>query len=144
MNSFVDDEILDECGMDSLCFLRLLNMGFKISLCAVINAIWLIPTYKYSPLSSETANITDPIVQITISNVPSGSAVLIAPVLASYIFFGFIMKLIVEVSNETCVSIVVLQWKFNENNPKISSFCLSIYYVLSRNSLGSLSFDISK
>jgi Late exocytosis, associated with Golgi transport len=103
MNSFVEDEILESCGMDSLCFLRLLNMGYKISLCAILNAIWLIPTYKYSESSDETAGITDPIVQITVSNVPSGSRRLIATVVAAYIFFGYIMHLILDVSI-SCIS----------------------------------------
>lgn len=40
-----DDQLLKNCGMDGLCFLRCLRLGTKLSLVGCINAIWLIPTF---------------------------------------------------------------------------------------------------
>lgn len=40
-----DDQLLQNCGMDAVCFLRCLRLGIKLSLVGCFNAIWLIPTY---------------------------------------------------------------------------------------------------
>jgi hypothetical protein len=40
-----DDQLLHNCGMDALCFLRCLRLGTKLSLVGCFNAIWLIPTF---------------------------------------------------------------------------------------------------
>jgi len=91
-----DDEFLQECGMDALCFIRVLHMGYKLALMGVFNAIWLMPLYSTSDESNETADITDGVVKVTISNVPAGSARLIGTALASYFVFGYVMYLILD------------------------------------------------
>jgi Cytosolic domain of 10TM putative phosphate transporter len=62
----------------------------------MVNAAWLMPLYATSEASAETASITDPIVETTTANVPSGSLRLIGTALAAYVFFGYAMYQIVE------------------------------------------------
>jgi hypothetical protein len=115
-----EDELMNECGLDALCFLRVLKMGFRISLLGVCNAIWLMPLYDGAGTSEETVYITDSIIEVTISHVPvspivlepsssltslpftlnspqtsqSGSKRLIATAIAAYFIFGYTMYLI--------------------------------------------------
>jgi hypothetical protein len=121
LNTLTDDEILDHCGLDALCFLRTLSMGYKICLLGVFNSyvlffwristknrglnfkplttfslclfhsIWLIPVYKTAGSSEATEIVTGTIVSITVSNIPPGSMRFIATVIASYLLFGFCM-----------------------------------------------------
>ena len=42
-----DNEFLNECGMDSLCFVRVLEFGLKLTLVGMCNALWLMPVYGY-------------------------------------------------------------------------------------------------
>jgi hypothetical protein len=89
-----EDELMHECGLDALCFLRILKCGVRISLLGVFNAIWLMPLYAGAGTSSETEIITDSIIEVTISHVPSGSPRLIATAIAAYFIFGYTMYLI--------------------------------------------------
>jgi hypothetical protein len=66
----MEDELMDECGLDALCFLRVLKMGLRISLLGVCNAIWLMPLYDGADTSDETDYITDSIIEVTIAHVP--------------------------------------------------------------------------
>lgn len=94
LQKFTDDEIMEQCGMDSLCFLRTLRMGAKLCLLGVFNSIWLIPLYATAEESAETSNIDDAVVSATVANVPSGSARLVGTTLAAYLLFGYTMYLI--------------------------------------------------
>ena len=93
---FNDDEIAEHCGLDALCFLRTLEMGKKICLVGMLNSLWLIPLYATAESSPDTDKITDWVVRITVSHVPSGSARLVATVLAAYVAFGYTMYLILQ------------------------------------------------
>jgi hypothetical protein len=86
-----DSEILDECGLDALCYTRVLEFGLKLSLFGVFNALWLIPVYKTAKGSDETDYITDSIQSLSIANVPSASNRLFGTVLAAYLIFGYTM-----------------------------------------------------
>jgi Late exocytosis, associated with Golgi transport/Calcium-dependent channel, 7TM region, putative phosphate/Cytosolic domain of 10TM putative phosphate transporter len=90
LNAITEDEILTECGMDSLCVLRLLRMGYKIAFLSMLNALWLIPIYA----TDDSSTITDPVVALTIANLATGSNRLIGTVVAAYILFGYVMFLI--------------------------------------------------
>ena len=61
---------MHECGLDALCFLRVLKLGFRISLLGVCNAIWLMPLYAGADPSDETDYINDSIIEVTISHAP--------------------------------------------------------------------------
>jgi len=78
-----DDEIREQCGMDALCFLRMLYFGYKISLLGMFNSIWLFPVYSTTEINAENSYVTDRIARLTVSYVPSGSPRLIATVVAS-------------------------------------------------------------
>jgi hypothetical protein len=96
LNEVTDDEILNECGMDALCVLRLLRMGYRICLVSIFNAIWLMPLYASSPIDATNVFITDPVVRVTIAHVASGSKRLVGTVLAAYILFVYVMYLILK------------------------------------------------
>jgi len=91
-----DDDFREECGMDFLCFDRILKMGCRIAVAGMLNALWLLPLYATAVESDETDDIVDGIVEVTIGNIPSGSKRLLGTVLASYIFFGYVMYLILQ------------------------------------------------
>ncbi|KAL7556781.1 hypothetical protein ACA910_005223 [Epithemia clementina (nom. ined.)] len=92
-----DDELMNECGMDAACFIHLIQMGYRLSLIALFNMLWLLPIYMTAEDSEETSYITDRVVRTTVANVPSGSHRLYATVLAAYIMFGYTMyQILVE------------------------------------------------
>ena len=93
LNAITEDEIMMECGMDSVCILRLLAMGYKLCLLAAFNAIWLMPLYS---TSSSDSTITDPVISVTITKVSNGSPRLIGTALASYFLFGYVMYLVLK------------------------------------------------
>lgn len=80
-----DDDLLDTCGMDALCFLRALRLGAKLAFMCSINAMWLIPLYLTSEESPETEYLTDPFVLMSMANVPNNSTRFIGTILAAYI-----------------------------------------------------------
>ena len=91
-----DDEILENCGMDALCFLRVLSFGLRVSCLGIFNSFWLFPLYKTAPNVSETEHIEDRVEELTTSHVPSESRRFIATVVAAYIFFLFTMYQILQ------------------------------------------------
>ena len=88
-----DDVILDQCGMDALCFLRVLFFGVKLSCVGILNAMWLMPVYASAQYMDDS---TSKLVRLSTSYVPSGSKRFIATVVAAYIIFGFTMYLILN------------------------------------------------
>lgn len=84
-------DIRDNCGLDALCYVRVLRLGFRLACVGIFNSIYLFPVYKSAKPSDETAHITDNIVEITVTNCPPGSPRFMATVLAAYVFFGFTM-----------------------------------------------------
>jgi len=89
--SIADDDIREQCGMDSLCFLRIYRFGLKIAFVGIFNSIWLMPVYSSSDVTEENAHISDPLARLTVGYVPSRSPRFIATVIAAYIHFGAIM-----------------------------------------------------
>lgn len=83
-----EKQFMDQCGMDSLCFVRILRWAFKVAAVAAFNALWLIPVYGSSESSEETDYITDYIASITVSHVPPESPRLIATTIGAYVVFG--------------------------------------------------------
>ena len=93
LNAITEDEMMLECGMDSVCVLRLLMMGYKLCLLAGMNAIWLMPLYATAP---SDGTVTDPVISVTITKVANGNPRLIGTVLASYLLFGYVMYLVLQ------------------------------------------------
>jgi Late exocytosis, associated with Golgi transport len=54
-----DDDLLKQCGMDALCFIRCLRLGWKLSCFGVFNSFWLIPLFVTAKSTSETEYLTD-------------------------------------------------------------------------------------
>jgi hypothetical protein len=96
LSTIGDSEMLDECGMDALCFIRVLELGVKVSLFGSLNACWLMPVYARAEESAETDYIKDPIVRLTVSNVPSGSLRFVATVVAAYFIYFYTMYCILQ------------------------------------------------
>lgn len=92
---FTDDQMLDECGMDGVCFVRVLGFGLKLSIVGMLNAIWLMPMY-----SQGGDEVEDAITTVTVANIPSGSNVLIGTVVAAWIIFG------------ACIYFVLVEFEF--------------------------------
>jgi Late exocytosis, associated with Golgi transport/Calcium-dependent channel, 7TM region, putative phosphate/Cytosolic domain of 10TM putative phosphate transporter len=89
-----EDRILESCGMDALCFIRVLRLGRKLALVGCFHACWLIPVYATAEDSQETAYLTDKLAQISTAHVPTGSKRFLATILCAYSVFGYAMWLI--------------------------------------------------
>jgi hypothetical protein len=96
LSTIGDSEMLDECGMDALCFIRVLELGVKLSLFGSLHACWLMPLYATAEESAETDYIEDPLIKITTSNVPSGSLRFVATVVAAYFIYFYTMHCILQ------------------------------------------------
>ena len=91
----IDDErIMMECGMDSVCFVRICSMGLKLSLMGMFCGCFLMPVYASAHEMPETKNVTDSVVELTTAHVGPGSPRLVATALAAYVFFGYAIYLI--------------------------------------------------
>jgi hypothetical protein len=94
--SVTDEEMMNECGLDALCLLRVLKFGVKLAVVGIINAVWLLFLYK----TAETENATNSLlVSISVANLPSGSDRLIGTVIAAYIIYGYCGYLILHELN---------------------------------------------
>ena len=91
-----DVVIMDECGMDALCYARVLEFGMRLAMVGIFNSLWLIPVYATAETSDLTQCIDDWVVAISISNVPSGSKRYIAAVIGAYGIFGYAMYAILQ------------------------------------------------
>ena len=87
-----DEKMLDECGMDAVCFVRVCSMGLKLCSVGMMTAIFLMPIYA---TAHWTDNVySDPIVELTTGHVSPGSQRLVATAVAAYLIFGYAMYLI--------------------------------------------------
>lgn len=91
-----DDEFMEHCGLDALCFTRVCSMGCKFCWMGMLNAIWLMPCYATANEVTHEADYYDRIVEITTSNVPQSSVRLTATVVASYCVFFQAMWIILR------------------------------------------------
>ncbi len=92
---FSYDEIASQCGMDAVTTIRLLELGVKLSCVAVFNSIYLMPIYKFTGIGGDIS-LSDPILEVSLSNLPQGSSSIYATTIAAYIFFGSAMYLIAK------------------------------------------------
>jgi hypothetical protein len=72
----------------------MLHFGYKVCLMGMFNSLYLFPTYATS--DSEYASEADRVAQLSVSYLPPGSLRFIAPVVASYLVFGYTMYLTLE------------------------------------------------
>jgi hypothetical protein len=101
---FSYEMIADQCGMDAVTTIRLLEFGVKLSAVGIFNSIYLMPIYSSmgnmtaaTSMTSDYQNIkqaNDPVVAVSLSNLPQGSNAAYATTFSAYIFFGFAMYFI--------------------------------------------------
>ena len=72
-------------------YTRVLEFGVKLAAVGMCVAVFLIPVYFTAPTSVETEGITDSVVKMSTTNVPSGDLRFLATVLAAYVVFGYAM-----------------------------------------------------
>jgi hypothetical protein len=75
-----DDDFREQCGMDALCFVRILRFGLCVALVGMFNSLYLMPVYGTSATTEDNAHITDSLAKLTIGYVPPGSARFLATV----------------------------------------------------------------
>lgn len=88
-----ESEILQTCGMDAACLLRITRVGSYLSLIAVCCSMFLVPVYE---LKSGTTGSTDGFASTTSTSLPNGSSSFTATVVAAYIIFGSTMLFILR------------------------------------------------
>jgi hypothetical protein len=91
-----DDQLLENCGMDALCYLRCLRLGARLSLFGILQAAWLIPVYLTAEESEETAYLTDIFVKMSIANLPNKSTRFLGAVVAMYAIILYSMYLVTK------------------------------------------------
>ena len=95
--SFSTDELRETIGLDALCFLRLMNMGFRLACVGAFNSIWLFPVYgtaERDPNAPEDDNVI--VANASINKLQDGDPRFVATVVAAYIFFGYTMHTILK------------------------------------------------
>mmetsp|Transcript_22933 Transcript_22933/g.48365 ORF Transcript_22933/g.48365 Transcript_22933/m.48365 type:complete len:993 (-) Transcript_22933:374-3352(-) len=85
------EDIREQCGMDALSTIRILEMGVKLSLVGVFNSAFLAPTYALMGNVVVQSGVWDPVMGVSLSNLEQGSHAAIATTIAAYIFFGCFM-----------------------------------------------------
>ena len=93
---FSDQDLFDQCGLDSVVFIRILQLGFKVSVVGCLNAIYLIPVYYYAVKTNDNAGVTDDLDRISIANMNNNDGGMYGTVAASYIVFGYTMYLVIQ------------------------------------------------
>ena len=87
--SFSAEELIETVGLDGLCFLRLMSMGFRFACVGAFNSIWLFPVYATAEKDPDSE---DNVVNYLSFNIlQDGSPRFIATVMAAYVFFGYTM-----------------------------------------------------
>jgi len=93
-----DQEVMEQCGLDTVCFLRFLRMGQKLSLLGIVMSFGLFPLYATGthPMDATRSDF-DPLEEITMSNVGQKDPLRVwGSVLAMYIMSIFAMYLFQE------------------------------------------------
>jgi len=126
---FISDlDLFEQCGLDAIALIRILQFGMKLSIVGIFNSIFLIPSYGTAKYSEETADVNDTVQQLSLSHVPPGSPVMIATVVAAYILFGAAMYLILQEFKWYTVHRHVLLSKPQPNNYTICVSGLPLEY----------------
>lgn len=89
-----DDDVMEQCGMDALCFIRSITIGRKLAMVGCFHAIWLIPVYYTANESEETAYLEDNLALVSAAALPPNSPRFLATVICAYTVFGYAMVLI--------------------------------------------------
>jgi hypothetical protein len=83
------EDLAEQCGMDAMTTIRLLEFGVKLSLVGVFNSMYLFPIYALMG-----SHDSDPVKGISLGNVGQGSNGAYATTFSAYILFGAAMYMI--------------------------------------------------
>jgi hypothetical protein len=89
-----DTQLLQNIGMDGLCFIRCLRLGAKLSFSGVINSVWLIPLFLTADEEDPQVTVVDKFAKISVANVPAGSPRMAGVVVAAYFTLFYALHLI--------------------------------------------------
>jgi hypothetical protein len=120
--SFSQEELLEGIGLDAVCFIRILNMGFRLACVGCFNSIWLFPVYMTSEQDTDIP-VSDDVKEVSVNTMRPGDTRFVATVVASYIFFGYTLY---TIFNE-------FQWFITQRHLWLRQFNQRNYTVLVRN-----------
>ena len=83
-----NEDIYEQCGLDSISFIKMLVFGIKVSLLAIFNGVYLFPVY------AKSGGTFAELEAVTLGNVPEGSPKLIAATIACYFVYGLALILL--------------------------------------------------
>ncbi|KAF0732234.1 hypothetical protein AaE_009236, partial [Aphanomyces astaci] len=86
-----DDEVLDACGLDGLCFLRFIRLGRKVAACGVFLSAVLFPVYA---TAQWTRNDVDALERIALNILRENDPRFWAAVAAMYAISGYTLYLL--------------------------------------------------
>lgn len=89
-----DTQLLQNIGMDGLCFIRSLRLGAKLSFSGVINSVWLIPLFLTADEDDAQVTVVDKFAKISVANVPAGSPRMAGVVVAAYFTLFYALHLL--------------------------------------------------
>jgi hypothetical protein len=88
-----DENIREQCGMDALAAIRVLQTGVKLSLVGVFNSIFLFPIYS---MLGNGSRPNDLMYSLSLSDMGKNNSGVYATAVAAYILFGAAMYFIVQ------------------------------------------------
>ena len=94
--SFNTDQLRETIGLDALCCLRVLNMGFRIACVGAFNSIWLFAVYMTAEKDPADQDGNDNVRDASVNVLQDGDPRFFATVLAAYMFFGYAMYTILK------------------------------------------------
>ena len=122
--SFSTDELRETIGLDALCFLRLMNMGFRLACVGAFNSIWLFPVYATAEKISNAPEDENVVVVVaSVQIIKEGGSTFVATVVAAYIFFGYTMHTILK----------EFRWFITQRHIWLKRFNQRNYTILVRN-----------
>ena len=90
--NITDDDMREQCGMDALAAIRVMQTGVKLSLVGVFNSIFLFPIYSMFGNGSQPDDL---IYSLSLSDMGRNNSGVYATIVAAYFLFGAAMYFIV-------------------------------------------------
>jgi hypothetical protein len=132
--SFSEDDLMQNVALDAVCFLRVINLGFRLSCVGCFCSIFLIPVYVTSTSDQISSTLhDDPVQYASAATLPPKSSRYAAAVVAAYIFFGYAMYSILK----------DFRWFIAKRHGWLQRFCARNFTVLVRNIPDELRSDVA-
>lgn len=118
---YIDSQaLMTAVGMDATCFLRLMDMGFRLSIVGVVNSFVLLPLYSYATKNNCRP---DSVESLGVGALHDGATEFVGTIVASYIFHLYAMYTILK----------EFRWFLNVRGKWLRRFKPRNYTVLVRN-----------